>query len=67
MHKKPSYEELQQRVKALEKQVIEVKESEAVLRGSEQNYRDLYENAPIADFSINNAAMGENRTGGKFS
>lgn len=23
--------------------------------------------ALIADFSINNAAMGENRTGGKFS
>jgi PAS domain S-box-containing protein len=53
MRMKPSYEELQQRVKALEKQVIEVKESEAALRGSEQNYRDLYENAPIAYFSIN--------------
>jgi len=53
MRKKASYEELQQKVKALEKQVIEVKESEAALRGSEQNYRDLYENAPIAYFSIN--------------
>jgi len=53
MRKKPSYEELQQKVKALEKQVIEVKESEAVLRGNEQKYRDLYENAPIAYFSIN--------------
>jgi PAS domain S-box-containing protein len=53
MRKKPSYEELQQKVKALEKQVIEVKESETALRGSEQNYRDLYENAPIAYFSIN--------------
>jgi PAS domain S-box-containing protein len=53
MRKKLSYEELQQKVKALEKKVIEVKESEAALRGSEQNYRDLYENAPIAYFSIN--------------
>ncbi|MBW2449198.1 MAG: PAS domain S-box protein [Deltaproteobacteria bacterium] len=53
MRKKPSYEELQQKVKALEKQIIEVKESEAALRASEQNYRDLYENAPIAYFSIN--------------
>ena len=52
MRKKPSYEELQQKVKALEKQVIEVKESEAALRSSEQNYRGLYENAPIAYFSI---------------
>jgi PAS domain S-box-containing protein len=53
MRKKLSYEELQQKVKALGKKVIEVKESEAALRGSEQNYRDLYENAPIAYFSIN--------------
>ena len=53
MRKKASYEELQQKVKALEKQVIEVKESAAASRGSEQNYRDLYENAPIAYFSIN--------------
>ena len=53
MRKKPSYEELRQKVKALEKQVFEVKESEAALRSSEKNYRDLYENAPIAYFSIN--------------
>ena len=53
MRKKPSYEELQQKVEALEKQVIQVKESEAALRSSEQNYRDLYEKAPIAYFSIN--------------
>jgi len=52
MPKIPSYEELQQKVNALEKQVIEIKESEAALRGNEQDYRDLYENAPIAYFSI---------------
>jgi len=53
MRKKPSYEMLQQKVNALEKQVIEFKESEAALRDSEQYYRDLYENAPISYFSIN--------------
>ena len=52
MRKKPSYEELQQQVKALEKHLIEVKKCEAALRSSEQNYRDLFENAPIAYFSI---------------
>ena len=52
MRKKPSYEELQQKVKALEKQIIEIRESEAALRSNEQNYRDLYENAPIAYFTI---------------
>jgi PAS domain S-box-containing protein len=52
MRKIPSYEELQQKVNALEKQIIEIKASEAALRSNEQNYRDLYENAPIAYFSI---------------
>ena len=49
---KPSYEELQQKVADLEKQLVEVKKSEAALQSSEQNYRDLYENAPVAYFSI---------------
>ncbi len=53
MSKKPSYEKIQQKINALEKQVIEFKESEAALRDSERHYRDLYENAPIAYFSIN--------------
>ncbi|MCP4628915.1 MAG: PAS domain S-box protein [bacterium] len=51
MHTKPSFEELQQKVNALEKQVLEAGESETALRASEQYYRDLYENAPIAYFS----------------
>jgi PAS domain S-box-containing protein len=53
MRKKPSHKELQQKVKALEKRVIEVKQSKAALRVSEQKYQDLYKNAPIAYFSIN--------------
>jgi len=52
MPKKPSYEDLQQKVKSLEKQVIECKETTAGLHDSEQYYRDLYENAPIAYFAI---------------
>jgi PAS domain S-box-containing protein len=52
MSKKPSYEKLQQKVNALEKQVGEFKQSKAALRDSERYYRDLYENAPIAFFSI---------------
>jgi PAS domain S-box-containing protein len=52
MRTKPSYEELQQKVADLEKQLIEAKKSEAALHFSEQSYRDLYENAPIAYLSI---------------
>jgi PAS domain S-box-containing protein len=52
MRKKASYEELKQRVKAVEKQTLELKRVEEALRGSEQKYRDLYENAPISYFSI---------------
>ncbi len=52
MRKKPSYEELQQKVKASEKQILELKAAEAALRGSEQKYRDLFEKAPVAYFSI---------------
>jgi PAS domain-containing protein len=52
MRKKASYQELKQRVKALEKQILEIKSVEEALRGTEQKYRDLFENAPIAFFSI---------------
>ncbi len=52
MRTKPSCEELQQKVADLEKQLIKVKKSEAALHYSEQSYRDLYENAPVAYLSI---------------
>ena len=48
MRKNPSYQELQQKVKALEKQVLEFMTVQEELRCSEQKYRDLYEKAPIA-------------------
>ena len=52
MRKKASYQELKQRVKALEKQTLELKSVKKALQGTEQRYRDLFENAPIAFFSI---------------
>jgi PAS domain S-box-containing protein len=52
MRKKASYQELKQRVKALEKQILELKSVEKALQGTGQKYRDLFENAPIAFFSI---------------
>jgi PAS domain S-box-containing protein len=52
MRKKFSHEQLEQRVKALEKQVYRLKGAEKALRSSEQRFRDLYKNAPIAYFSV---------------
>ena len=52
MRTEPSCEELQQKVADLEKHLLEVKKSEAALHYSEQSYRDLYENAPVAYLSI---------------
>jgi PAS domain S-box-containing protein len=52
MQKKLSYEELEKRIKALEKQVLELTTIEDELRGSGQKYLDLFENAPIAYFSV---------------
>lgn len=50
-----SYEELQQRISALENEAVERKQIEEALRHSEERYRDLYENAPNAYFSISPA------------
>jgi PAS domain S-box-containing protein len=55
MSKAPTYEELQQRVKALENEALEREQIEEALRHSEERYRDLYENAPNAYFSISPA------------
>ena len=51
MTKKPTYEELIQRVKELEDESLKHKWVEEALRESERRYRDLYENAPNAYFS----------------
>jgi PAS domain-containing protein len=47
MVRKPTYEELEQRVKELEKEAINAKKAEEALRESEERYRSLIENIPI--------------------
>ncbi len=55
MSRAPTYEELQQRIRALENEALEREQIEEALRHSEERYRDLYENAPNAYFSISPA------------
>ena len=45
MAKKPTYEELEERVKELENEALERKQAEEALRKSEEKYRTLLENA----------------------
>ena len=49
---KPTYEELEQRIKALEVEAVRRKEAEAELRKSEARYADLYDNAPDMYVSV---------------
>jgi len=53
MAKKPTYKELKQRVKELEKEALRLNKLEEVLGKSKEQYYDLYENAPNAYFSVN--------------
>ena len=55
MNKVPTYKELQQRIEALENEALEREQIKEALRHSEERYRDLYENAPNAYFSISPA------------
>ena len=55
MNKVPTYEELQQRIEALENEALEREQIKEALHHSEKRYRDLYENAPNAYFSISPA------------
>ena len=43
MSKKPTYEELEQRLKALEKKAVERKQTEEALKESEEKYRRIFE------------------------
>jgi len=52
MNKKPTYEELEQISRKLEKEIERRKKAEEALRESEELYRGLFENAPNANFSI---------------
>ena len=48
MVKKPTCEELEQRVKELEKKSIERKRAEEALRESQDRYKELWDHAPVA-------------------
>ena len=55
MADKPTYEELKQRVKELEKEATKLKRTEEVLMKSEERFRIIFNNAPqgivLADHS----------------
>ena len=53
MSEKPTYEELEQRVKELERDSIVHRQVEEALRESEKKYQDLYDNAPDMFASVN--------------
>ena len=50
MAKKPKYEELKKRVRALEKELVKCRQVEEALRVSEENHRTLFDNANDAIF-----------------
>ncbi len=47
MAKKPTYEELEQRVKELEEEAVKSKQTEETLRETEERFRTIYEESPI--------------------
>ncbi len=53
MTHKPTYEELVRQVEKLEQQVANFKESEKLLRQNEEQFRRMYENAPLPYQSLN--------------
>jgi len=52
MSEKPTYEELEQRIRDLEKTNAEHKQTEEALRKSEKHFRGMFKNAPVAYQSL---------------
>ena len=52
MNKKPIYEEVEQAYRKLEEETKRRQKAEEALQKSEEMYRDLFENAPNANYSI---------------
>lgn len=48
MPEKPTYEELEQKIKALEKEIFKYEEREKELKQSEKKYKGLFDNAVVA-------------------
>ncbi len=52
MAKKPTYKDLENRIKEIEQEVLELKQTEVALSENEQRYRNLFEAAPLGYQSL---------------
>ena len=52
MARKPTYEELEQKYKTLENEILELKQAQKQLQDSEARYRDLLEQSNLAMFDM---------------
>ena len=55
MAKKPTYEELEKRVKKLEKETVEREQAEEALKESEEKYRTILESIEDGYFEVDTA------------
>ena len=69
MAKKPTYEELEKRIKELEKEAIHCKQANGALRESEEKWRSLAETAPCVSLMVQRDGTIQflNRTVGSYT